>query len=228
VIGNVSEEAQMTTSHALIAFMVASSLLTITPGLDTMLVLRTAAIGGQRRAVAASLGICLGLLSWGICTSVGLGALLNASRFAYNILRIAGACYLIFLGYKLMRRPAGSFMDPGEMSSSGAIEKSASSDDPRRWFARGLFTNLLNPKVGVFYVAFLPLFIPVGSNLVGFSMLLASIHALETIVWFSVLIAAVRPFSVWLGKKEAVKKLDYIMGTVFIGFGVKLLFADRR
>lgn len=59
----------MTTSHALIAFLVASSLLTITPGLDTMLVLRTAAIGGQKRAMAASLGICLGLLTWGICTS---------------------------------------------------------------------------------------------------------------------------------------------------------------
>jgi threonine/homoserine/homoserine lactone efflux protein len=216
----------MTTSHALIAFLVASSLLTITPGLDTMLVLRTAAIGGQRRAMAASLGVCLGLLTWGICTSVGLGALLNASRFAYNVLRISGAGYLVFLGYRLIRRPKGALIDPGELSSS-SINDSASSDDPRRWFARGLFTNLLNPKVGIFYVTFLPLFLPTGSNVVGFSMLLASIHALEGIVWFSVLVAAVRPFSAWLGKKEAVKKLDYIMGTVFIGFGVKLLFADR-
>lgn len=217
----------MTTSHALIAFLIASSLLTITPGLDTMLVLRTAAIGGQRPALAASLGVCLGLLTWGICTSVGLGALFNASRFAYNVLRIAGACYLIFLGYKLFRRPADALIDPGEMSPS-SIENLASSDDPRRWFVRGLFTNLLNPKVGLFYVTFLPLFIPAGANVVGFSMLLASIHALEGILWFSVLIAAVRPFSVWLGKKKSVKKLDYVMGTVFVGFGLKLLFSDRR
>jgi threonine/homoserine/homoserine lactone efflux protein len=217
----------MTTSHALIAFLIASGLLTITPGLDTMLVLRTAAIGGPRRAVAASLGVCLGLLTWGICTSVGLGALLNASRFAYNVLRIAGACYLIFLGYRLFRRPAGALSEPDEMSFS-SIENSASSDNPGRWFVRGLFTNLLNPKVGIFYVTFLPLFIPVGSNVVGFSMLLASIHALEGILWFAVLIAAVRPFSVWLGKKQAVKKLDYITGTVFVGFGLKLLFSDRR
>src|SRR6202050_1767682 len=129
MIDNFPEEAQMTTSHALIAFLVASSLLTITPGLDTMLVLRTAAIGGQKRAMAASLGICLGLLTWGICTSAGLGALLNASRFAYNLLRISGSGYLVFLGYRLIRRPKGVLIDTGELSSS-SINDSASSDDP--------------------------------------------------------------------------------------------------
>jgi threonine/homoserine/homoserine lactone efflux protein len=230
VVGNDRqplEEAQVTISHALITFIVASGLLTITPGLDTMLVVRTATIGGRKQALAASFGICLGLLIWGICTSVGLGALLNASRFACNVLRIAGACYLIFLGYQLIRRPEAAFSDAGKLGPS-SIENSDSCDDPWQWFGRGLFTNFLYPKVGLFYVTFLPLFIPAGSNVVGFSMLLASIHALEGIVWFSVLVAAVRPFSVWLRKKEAVNKLDYIMGTVFVGFGVKLLFADRR
>ena len=217
----------MTTSHALIAFLVASSLLTITPGLDTMLVLRTAAVGGERRALGASVGICLGLLAWGMCTSVGLGALLKASRFAYNILRIAGACYLIFLGCKVFcRRQSALLGDAG--LDFGLARNSANRDDPRRWFVRGLLTNLLNPKVGVFYVTFLPLFIPAGSNVVAFSMLLASIHVLEGILWFALLIAAVRPFSVWLGKRQVVKTFDSITGAVFVGFGLRLLFPDRR
>ena len=217
----------MTTSHALIAFLVASSLLTITPGLDTMLVLRTAAVGGERRALGASAGICLGLLTWGMCTSVGLGALLNASQLAYNILRIAGAGYLIFLGCKMFcRRQSAMLAAAG--SDFGLAWGSASTEDPRRWFVRGLLTNLLNPKVGVFYVTFLPLFIPAGSNVVAFSMLLASIHVLEGILWFAVLIAAVRPFSVWLGKRQVVKTFDSITGAVFVGFGLRLLFPDRR
>jgi threonine/homoserine/homoserine lactone efflux protein len=72
----------VTTSHALIAFLIASGLLTITPGLDTALVLRTAAVAGGRRAMTAGAGICLGLLTWGFAASVGLGALLNASHIA--------------------------------------------------------------------------------------------------------------------------------------------------
>ena len=88
----------MDVSHALIAFTLTAGLLTITPGLDTALVLRTAAVEGSRRAVAAALGIVLGCLIWGLTASVGLGALLAASQLGYNILRIAGAIYLLCIG----------------------------------------------------------------------------------------------------------------------------------
>jgi threonine/homoserine/homoserine lactone efflux protein len=101
-------------------------------------------------------------------------------------------------------------------------------EDPRRWFVRGLLTNLLNPKVGVFYVTFLPLFIQAGVNVVGFSMLLAGIHVIEGIVWFAVLIAAVRPLSLWLRNARVAKTFDRITGAVFVGFGVRLLFDKGR
>jgi threonine/homoserine/homoserine lactone efflux protein len=212
--------------HALTAFLIASSLLTITPGLDTMLVLRVAAGGRARAAIAAGAGICLGLLTWGMCTSVGLGALLNASRLGYNTLRIAGSCYLILLGYRMFRRGASAPIDEAKLTA-GLTGMLADANEPRRWFLRGLLTNLLNPKVGVFYVTFLPLFIPTGSKVIAFSMLLACIHVLEGIVWFGLLIAAVRPFSAWLAKPRVVRTLDYVTGTVFVGFGLGLLVADR-
>src|SRR4029077_10434420 len=143
----------MTTAHALLAFTAAAGLLTITPGLDTALVLRTAAVDGGRRALLAGLGVCLGCLVWGLAVAVGLGGLLAVSRLAYDILRVVGALYLIYLGVRLLLRPAPS-LDLG----------SADPAPSPSWFARGLLTNLLNPKVGIFYVTFLPQFIPSGSS----------------------------------------------------------------
>lgn len=212
----------MTISHALITFLIASCLLTITPGLDTMLVLRTAAVSGARRAICASLGICLGLLTWGFSAAVGIGAVLSASRVAYNILRIAGSCYLVFLGCKMFGRPCLS-NNPGAKSTGSQTNVK----DARRWFTRGLLTNLLNPKVGLFYISFLPLFIPAGVNVVAFSMLLAGVHAAEGVLWFSVLIGAVHPLSHWLNKPRVETVLNRSIGTVFVGFGLKLLLEEK-
>ncbi|MFJ0543618.1 LysE family transporter, partial [Bordetella bronchiseptica] len=94
----------MTPLAALLAFTVAATLLTITPGLDTALVLRTAAIDGPRRALLAGLGVCAGCLAWGVAAALGLGALLAASSLAYDALRIAGAIYLCWLGARLLAR----------------------------------------------------------------------------------------------------------------------------
>lgn len=219
----------MTTPHALLAFLIASSLLTITPGLDTALVLRCAALAGPKRAAAAAAGICLGLLTWGLAASIGLGELLKASALAYNTLRIAGACYLIFLGAKLFFRRAAS-PNP-DLDSATPVNSAASalapSESPRRWFLRGLLTNILNPKVGIFYVTFLPLFIPAHVNVILFSLLLAGIHAFEGVIWFAIIIAAVRPLGRWLRNTRVAKTLDRLTGAIFVAFGLRLLFESR-
>jgi threonine/homoserine/homoserine lactone efflux protein len=217
----------VTTSHALAAFLIASGLLTVTPGLDTALVLRTAALGGRQRAIAASLGICLGLITWGFSASIGLGMLLKASRLAYNLFRVAGAGYLIFLGCKMLAHSRLSHAQNANQDFDLA-GKSAAMGSPREWFARGVLTNLLNPKVGIFYVTFLPQFIPAGVKVVGFSMLLAGIHAIEGALWFGILIAAAGRVSTWMQQDRAAKILDRITGTVFVGFGLSLLFEDRH
>lgn len=216
----------MTIWHALLAFTLAAGLLTITPGVDTALVLRTAALEGPRRALFAGAGICCGCLAWGFGASVGLGSLLAASQVAYKTLRIAGAGYLIFLGTKMLLRKHSSASEMDDALSPPVCESAASATAPR-WFIRGLLTDLLNPKMGVFYVTFLPQFIPAGVSVTSFSMLLAAIHATQGLLWFSFLTFATRPLSRWLRQPRVAKTLDRTTGAVLVGFGLGLVF-DKR
>jgi threonine/homoserine/homoserine lactone efflux protein len=216
----------LTIYHALLAFTLAAALLTITPGIDTALVLRTAAVEGPRRAMLAGTGICCGCLLWGLVASVGLGTLLAASHVAYGILRTTGACYLIFLGMKMLLRKDRLAPANGDVGSAPVPANPVSASGPR-WFVRGLLTNLLNPKVGVFYVTFLPQFIPVGVSVTSFSVLLAAIHASEGIVWFSLLTLAMRPLARWLRRAAVAQTLDRVTGTVLVGFGFWLVLDSR-
>jgi threonine/homoserine/homoserine lactone efflux protein len=213
----------MTIGQALFSFTLAAGLLTITPGLDTALVLRTAAVGGRKQAMLAGTGVCFGCLLWGTAASFGLSALLAVSGFAYNVLRIVGAIYLGYLGIKLLIRAFAA-----TSSNSLAEPEEYASRDSSLWFRRGLLTNLLNPKIGVFYLSFLPQFIPAHVQVWSFSMLLASIHAAEGILWFLLLTNATEFFSGWLRRRRVAIALDSAMGAVFIAFGLKLAFDKAR
>ena len=216
----------MTTGHALLAFAAAAGLLTVTPGLDTALVLRTAAVEGPRRAMLAASGICFGLLTWGLAASLGLGALLAVSHAAYSILRIVGACYLIYLGVRMFFRRAPSLsLEASELPEK---KKPGSDNDHYAWFVRGYLTNLLNPKVGVFYVTFLPQFVPAGVPVVSFSMLLAAIHATEGILWLLAITHATRLFSTWFQRPRVTRSLDRVTGTVLTGFGLEIILDRHR
>ncbi len=211
----------MDTAHALLAFALAAGVLTITPGLDTALILRTAAVEGPRRAAAAASGILLGCLVWAFAASVGLGALLAASQLAYDVLRYAGAAYLIWMGGKMLF----GAVKPAPVGADAAAPQRTLSQS---WFLRGLLTNLLNPKVGVFYVTFLPLFIPAGVNVMAFSLLLALIHVAESVVWFALLVGATRPLARWLKRGSVTRALDGVAGAVLLFFAGALLFQRAR
>lgn len=200
--------------QSLIAFTLTAALMTVTPGLDTALVLRTATVEGGRRALAASLGIVLGCLAWGAIVAGGLGALLAASELAYTILKYAGAAYLVWLGLKLILSKRA---DLGVAVAAGTRDTGA-----WLWFRRGLLTNLLNPKVGVFYVSFLPQFVPAGSGVAATTLLLAAIHALLGLAWFVALILATRPVAAALRKPRTIRWLDRATGTVFLLFAARL------
>ena len=199
--------------QTLIAFTLAAALLTVTPGLDTALVLRTAAAENGRRAFLAGLGVCLGCLAWGSIVALGLGMVLQASELAYTALRWAGAAYLLYLGLKLIGSRREAFEEGVEGARGGS---------PMAWFWRGLFTNLLNPKVGIFYVSFLPQFIPAGADVAGMTLLLAAIHALLGVAWFALLILATQPLAAALRNPRTVRLLDRITGGLFILFGARL------
>ena len=96
------------------------------------------------------------------------------------------------------------------------------------WFVRGFLTNLLNPKVGVFYVTFLPQFVPSGVNVVGFSVLLALIHGAEGILWFAAITLSAQSFIRWLRRPAILTWLNRVTGGAFVVFGVRLAFDQRR
>ena len=215
----------MTIGQALLSFTLAAGLLTITPGLDTALVLRIAAVEGGKQALLAGVGICFGCLLWGAAASFGLSALLAVSGFAYNVLRIVGAIYLSYLGIKLFIR---AFARTSSHNTAEPVSQKHKGGDGSLWLRRGLLTNLLNPKVGVFYLSFLPQFIPAGVHVGSFSVLLASIHAAEGLLWFLLLTNATELLSGWLKQRRVVMALDSAMGAIFIRFGLKLAFDKAR
>jgi RhtB (resistance to homoserine/threonine) family protein len=205
----------MTVAQSLLAFVLAAGLVTVTPGLDTALVLRAAASEGRKHGAWAALGVGTGCLIWGGAVALGLTALLAASTAAYALLRWAGAAYLLYLGVQLLLRPRSALQIESAPAAAG---------HPYR---RGLFTNLLNPKVGVFYVSFLPQFIPAGVNAPAWTFLLAAIHVALGLGWFALLIGAIARARRWLARPGMVRTLDRLTGCVFVGFGVNLALARR-
>lgn len=205
----------MSIAAALIAFVAAASLLTITPGLDTAMVLRTAAAEGPRRAALAGLGILTGCLAWGATVALGLGVLLAASTLAYTALKWAGAAYLAWLGLNLILRPRSR------------LELGVPAARRGNWWLRGFLTNLLNPKVGVFYVSFLPQFVPAHAPAAPFIFLLAAIHAMLGAAWFALLIAGAAPLKRWLSRAAVARWLDRATGAVFLAFGARLALERR-
>jgi threonine/homoserine/homoserine lactone efflux protein len=204
---------------SLAAFSAAALLLTIAPGLDTALVLRTSTGEGPRPAFAAALGIGSGCLVWAAIVALGLGALLAASQLAYTVLRWIGAGYLCWVGFRLILKPRTSF-DPGVARPGDRGGLAA--------FFRGFLTNILNPKVGVFYVSFLPQFVPHGVPVAPFVMLLGALHVVMGVAWLSILIGATRPLARLLRKPAVLKALDRLTGLVFLAFGARLALESRR
>ncbi|MFT9384113.1 MAG: LysE family translocator [Acetobacter orientalis] len=201
----------------LLSFMLAAILLTITPGIDTVMMLRATTVGGVGGGIRAGVGIMLGLLLWGAMVSVGLGALLQTSAIAYDCVKWAGAGYLCALGIKQLMSPRQS------LSGATTGADGAAQDLPPGGFLRkGFLTNILNPKVGVFYITFLPQFIPHGAAVGPYSFFLTLVHCALTAVWFVVLVMATLPLGRFLKTPRVVRLMDRVTGGVFIAFGAKL------
>ncbi|MCX4689077.1 LysE family translocator [Kitasatospora purpeofusca] len=212
---------EMTT--ALWSFALVVGLLTLTPGLDTALILRTSALGHRRQAWGVVLGIQTGTLLWGALTSAGVTALLTASQLGYEILRWAGAAYLVWMGVGMLRSRAHP--EPEE-----AVAADTPADGPADGLAagwrRGLLTNLLNPKVGVFYVAVLPQFIPAGAPHFAAGVALTCVHVVEGLLWSTVLVGFAQALRGWLRRPSARRAMDRVTGLAVVGFGVKLAVSD--
>lgn len=202
-------------SQSLSAYLFTAALLTVAPGPDTVMVLRAATGGGSRQGVATAFGIAIGCLCWGVLAAYGLQALMAAAPWAFDLLKWCGAAYLAWLGLKLLRHPRPSLVADGAARSEA--------DPVWRAAASGLLTNLLNPKVGLFYLTLLPQFLPGPDQAHGTAALgLALIHVLIALAWFCVLAALTGALAPILRRPRVMGMMDRGTGLVLLGLGLRL------
>jgi len=213
---------------ALPAFALASTLLILAPGPDSLLVLRNTLRHGRRAGWVTASGTMSGLLAWAVAAAFGLSALLQVSDVAYSAVRLAGACYLLWLGvsslWPFRGRPATPATAAGPAGAAGPAPGKAGW---RRAYLNGLLSNLLNPKIGVFFIAFLPGFIPAGAPAPLFPLALGLWFIAETGVWLATLAWMAARGAGWLRRSTVQRWLERITGVALIGFGLRLASQAR-
>jgi threonine/homoserine/homoserine lactone efflux protein len=208
-----------------IAFTGIAALLTITPGADTMIILRSVVTRGQRAGILTMVGICSGLFFHAALSALGLSAILVRSAAAFETVKLLGACYLIYLGMRSLWK--------SRRSSAGTLDvlapNSIATHKEEKWkaFFEGTFTNILNPKVAIFYLAFLPQFISIHDWILGKAVLLATIHFTEGIIWYSILIFSLGRMRALLARPRVRQALEALSGLILIAFGLRLA-VERR
>jgi threonine/homoserine/homoserine lactone efflux protein len=208
---------------ATLSFAAAASLLVVAPGPDTLLVLRNSLGAGRRRGLVTIGGIVSGLIVWATIASIGLAALLRASEVGYTIVRVAGATYLIAFGIRLVvaRR------DNDEKKPVAPLPTPRSAKSTLAAYLSGLATNLLNPKVGIFFISFLPVFIPKGASVGWTSALFAAIFIIEGTAWLLAIVFFASRLGEAIRRPRIRRRLERLSGVVMIGFGIRLATEAR-
>ena len=210
---------------ALPAFALASTLLILAPGPDSLLVLRNTLRHGRRAGWVTASGTMSGLLAWAVAAAFGLSALLRVSDLGYNAVRLAGGCYLLWLGVSSLWPFRGRPATP--VTAAGPAGPAAGKAGWRRAYLNGLLSNLLNPKIGVFFIAFLPGFIPAGAPAPLFPLALGLWFIAETGVWLATLAWMAARGAGWLRRSTVQRWLERITGVALIGFGLRLATQAR-
>lgn len=205
-------------STQLILFLFTSLILIATPGPDMLLVMSRSIAMGQKAGIFTAAGISTGLLGHTLLATLGLGAVLQASELLFTALKFVGAAYLIYLGVKAFRAP----LSPLQVVESGNISY-------RQLFFQGALSNLSNPKIAIFYFAFLPQFVsPESSCSPAILSALGVLFAVLTFLVKGPVALFAGRLSGWLRKNSSVQSwLNRICGGVLIGLGIRLAFDTR-
>lgn len=204
--------------HDLPLFVLSGLLLNITPGADSLYIVTRSIAQGTRAGIAAALGIAVGCAVHVLAGALGLSALLATSAAAFAVLKIAGAAYLVFVGLSMIR---GSFAPPGAAARLPVVSL-------RSVFAQGLLTNVLNPKVALFFLAFMPQFI--DANAAGKAqafLALGAVFMLTGTLWCLFLAWSAARLRVLRTGSHAGAWLARGAGAAFVLLGARLALADR-
>lgn len=200
-------------------FIITSTVIILTPGQDMLLVMSRSLAQGQKAGIITALGVSIGLMGHTLLAALGLGALLMASDWVFNVIKIVGAAYLIYIGYQLLRSKET------KLSLNGDIEKVSYS----KMFIQGAFSNISNPKITIFYFSYLPQFVvPNGGSEALQLFILGATFAVLTFFLKAPIGFLAGLLSFWIKTRPIV--LDYIhktSGVILIGLGLKLAFSDK-
>ena len=238
---------------ALLGFALASTLVILAPGPDSMLVMRNTMRGGRRTGWVTACGTLSGLTIWALAAALGLSALLRVSHVAYDVLRFCGAAYLIWLGVTSLgnfrrkragpaRPPSAAGPAPPARAAAGTPQAASQASGPPagvaspgvaparpvRAYLNGVLSNLLNPKISVFFMAFLPAFVPAGASASRFSLVLGAWFVMETGLWLALVAWLADRGMRWLRRPAVQRWLERFTGIVLIGFGLRLATESRR
>jgi threonine/homoserine/homoserine lactone efflux protein len=206
----------------LVGFFVVAAVLTVMPGADMALIARSVLTYGRRSGYIMSLGIAAGLIVHAVASALGLSAILMTSATLFSAVKLMGAAYLVALGVLSLRRmflPMGvagleTDAEPGDSSVGQAL-------------VQGLLSNVLNPKVALFYLTLLPQFIRPGDPVLARSLLLASIHVVVGLTWLFIYTYFLGRLVRTLRRPRVRRALEGITGALLIAFGARLAW-DRR
>lgn len=203
-------------------FIAVSAVLAVVPGPDNLFVLMQSAAGGARKGIAVTLGLCTGLIVHTAAVAFGVAAIFQASAAAFTALKILGATYLLYLAYGALT----SGMDTPVASEGPA---GAGRDNLTGLYRRGILMNITNPKVALFFLAFLPQFVKAGAGPAALQILqLGGLFMMTALMIFSLIAYTAGRLSHWLRRSpKAIKAMNRVAGIVFIGLAAKLAAAQR-
>ena len=207
----------MTLDGSIVAFTGIVALLTILPGADMALVAKVTWLDGRRAAFFTSLGICAGLPVHATASALGLSVILATSAEAFTVVKFAGAAYLAYLGIRTIRDSL--------RRAAGVAVTANRARGGRSAFMQGWLTNVLNPKVALLYLTFLPQFISPGDNVLAKSLLLAGIHAGLGLVWLPLYAHGIDRLGALM--RGTRRWLERISGAALVGLGVRLALERR-
>ena len=208
--------------NTLLTCLLAVTLLTLTPGIDTLLVVRNSARGGWYDGAVSSFGICSGLFVHALVSACGISIILLQTAWAYNGLKIVGAAYLLWLGLTSWRRLL--LKKANTMFTGPAV--AALEFNSIRSFREGFLSNVLNPKTVIFYMAFLPQFIDPNKGALWQSLTVAVIHFAVAMTWQCLLASMVGRAKSWLEDPRYSRTFDGLTGSMMIFIGIRLVFTD--
>ena len=208
---------ELISQESLAAFAAVSLLLCISPGPDNLFVLTQSALYGRSAGVYVTLGLCTGLIVHTVAVALGVAALIKTSPLAFNLLKYAGAAYLLFLAWQAL----GAGNDAVSMQCTAAPSAG-------RLYRRGIIMNVTNPKVALFFLALLPQFADPDQGALWLQIvLLGCVFMLCTLLVFSLVAVLAAVIGAWLARTPQAQRILHILaGMVFIGLALRLLWAD--